>query len=153
MSRKVLPEIKKQNGTWRDDRHLPDAAAAPPVQRLPLPPSSLHKDAHQYWNVQASALMEMKVLTSGDLILLEAFCNEKLKYDRAGRALEDEDMIDETNGGSTKMVNLHIKIQNDALNNLLNISKRFGFDPLSRMDIGVKKSDPADPGAKFLDKK
>lgn len=150
MGKRKLPEQKKQDGTWRDDRHLPDAVQVDPVQRLPMPPATLHRDAHQYWNVQASALLEMKVLSSADLILLEAFCNEKLKYDRAGKLLEDEDMVDETNAGTTKMVNLHLRIQDQALTNMLNISKKFGFSPLDRMDIGAAKSDKADPLKKYI---
>ena len=150
MSRKVLPQIKEQNGTWRADRHLPDAATAPPLKELPMPPKTLHKDVYEVWYVQAGALMDMKILSSADLVLLEAFCNEKLRYDRAGAALENEEMISKTNGGSTSMVNLHIRIQNDALKNMLDISKRFGFDPLSRMDVGVAKSDKNDPVKKLI---
>jgi len=142
--KKKLPEIHIRDGTYRQDRHLPDMAKGDPVTQIPMPPPSLHKDAHAIWYSQAAALVEMRTLTSADHILLESFCNEKLKYDRATEALEYDDMIQETNNGSTQMVSLYIKIQNDCLKNMIELSKRFGFDPLSRTSIGVSKSDKKD---------
>ena len=69
----------------------------------------------------------------------------KYLYDRAVKELQNDDLLDETNNGSTKMVSLYIKIQNDAITNMINLSKKLGFSPLDRSSIGVKSSEPNDP--------
>ncbi len=87
---------------------------------------------------------------AADLALVESFCVEKMKYDRATEFLETSglkkpgDMLDSTNKGNTKMVSLYIKIQDQALANMIKISSRFGFDPVSRTSIGASevKNDP-----------
>ena len=64
----------------------------------------------------------------------------------------NEDFITDTNNGTTIMINPLIKMQTDALNNMLNLSKKLGFSPLDRTGIGVKDSQPNDPLKDLLKK-
>ena len=152
MAKQTPVEVKKLNGTFRDDRHLPDYAKLPPVENIPMPPPTLNPKAHYVWYTQVSAMQTMQTLTAADYTLLELFCEQKYLYDRAVKELMNDDLIDETNNGSTKMVSLYIKIQNDAINNMLNLSKALGFSPLHRSSIGVKASMPNDPLKDLLKK-
>jgi P27 family predicted phage terminase small subunit len=153
MSKHTPVEVKKLNGTFRDDRHLPDYARLPVVENTPYPPPTLPEKAHPVWYAQVTAMQQMRTLTEADFVLLEAFCYQKYLYDKAVKELANEDLIDETNNGSTKMVSLYIKIQNDAIANMMNLSKKLGFSPLDRTGIGVKDSSPNDPLSGLLKKK
>ena len=145
MAKRTPIEIKKLNGTFRDDRQLPDYARLDAMDITPMPPPTLHEKAHQTWYTQVSAMQQMKTLTVADLVLLEAFCYQKYLYDISISKIMEDALIDETNNGSTKMVSLYIKIQNDAITNMINLSKKLGFSPLDRSSIGVKSSEPNDP--------
>ena len=145
MAKRTPIEVQKINGKFRDDKNLPDYARLPPVENIPMPPPTLNEDAHYVWYSQVSAMQSMKTLTHADYILLELFCQQKYLYDMAVKAMIDSALIEKTNKDTTKMVNLHIKIQNDAINNMLNLSKRLGFSPLDRSVIGVNNSIPNDP--------
>lgn len=145
MSKHTPVEVKKLKGTFRDDRHLPDHAKLTPIENIPMPPPTLNEKAHYVWYAQVSAMQKMRILTEADYILLELFCEEKYIYDKAVKALRSEDLIDETNNGLTKMVNLHVRIKNDAIKNMIDLSKKLGFSPLDRSSIGVNNSIPNDP--------
>lgn len=152
MSKHTPVEVKKLKGTFRDDRHLPDYAKLPTVEHLPMPPPTLNEKAHYVWYAQASAMRDMGLLTTADYTLLELFCEEKYMYDKAVKALRSEDLIDETNNGLTKMVNLHVRIKNDAIKNMIDLAKKLGLSPLDRTNIGVTSSQPNDPLKDLLKK-
>lgn len=152
MSKHTPIEVKKLKGTFRDDRHLPYHAQLPTVENIPMPPPTLNEKAHYVWYSQVAAMQKMRILTEADYILLELFCEEKYIYDKAVKALRSEDLIDETNNGLTKMVNLHVRIKNDAIKNMIDLSKKLGFSPLDRSGIGVNNSIPNDPLAGIIKK-
>jgi P27 family predicted phage terminase small subunit len=148
--RKLPDKVKEQRGTLKKSRVNPGQPIARQITTIPIPPASLPESAHRIWYDQCTNLCEMGILTAADLALVESFCVEKMKYDRATEFLETSglkkpgDMLDSTNKGNTKMVSLYIKIQDQALANMIKISSRFGFDPVSRTSIGASevKNDP-----------
>jgi P27 family predicted phage terminase small subunit len=152
MAKHTTVEVKKLKGTFRDDRHLPDYARLETVESVPMPPPTLNKEAHYVWYAQVTAMQQMKTLTHADFVLLELFCQQKYIYDRAVKEMANDDLITDTNNGTTIMINPLIKMQTDALNNMLNLSKTLGFSPLHRTSIGVKDSQPNDPLKDLLKK-
>jgi P27 family predicted phage terminase small subunit len=152
MSRHTPVEVKKLKGTFRDDRHMPDYAKLPTVENIPMPPPTLSEGAHDVWYSQVTSMKTMGILTTADFTLLEIFCEQKHIYDCAVKEMRGQKSVIDTNGGATKMINPLIKIQTDALRNLMDLSKKLGLSPLDRTNIGVKDSQPNDPLKDLLKK-
>lgn len=144
MSKRLPDSVKEQRGTLRKVRVNKNKLTG--SDAIPMPPATLPEAAHQIWLVAVSALANAKVFNPAFEPLLEIFCHEKLKYDTAIKAMYDDgEMTDYTNDGKTKIVSLYIRIQNDALSNMMDISKRFGFDLLSMEAIGSRGEEKKDP--------
>jgi P27 family predicted phage terminase small subunit len=153
MAKRTPIEVKKLNGTFRDDRYLPDYARLDTVKNIPTPPATLSKAAHEVWYIQVSAMQQMRTLTEADFVLLELFCEQKALYNKALKRLNDDDeLVDETNNGATKMISQYIKIMDGAIRNMIDLSKKLGFSPLDRSSIGVTPSQPNDPLKELLKK-
>ena len=152
MAKRTPIEVQKINGKFRDDKHLPDYAKLPAIENIPMPPPTLNEAAHYVWYSQVSAMQAMRILTATDYILLELFCQQKYLYDMAVESMITSPLVEKTNKDTTKMVNLYIKIQNDAIRNMMDLSKKLGFSPLDRSSIGVKDSQPNDPLKDLLKK-
>ena len=146
MSRKRLPDsVKEQQGTLRPCR-TSKTAPAKKVATVTTPPETLPNAAHQLWYVIVSTLAASGQYSPLFNSLIEAFCIEKLKYDIATREIKTaSDMTDFTNDGKTLIISPYIRVQNDCLKNMLDISKRFGFDLLSMEAIGINGEKDKDP--------
>lgn len=143
---KRLPDsVKKQQGTIRPSR-VSATKEAKKVSTVPMPPISLAESAHQLWYGIVSTLAASGQYSPIFNSLIEAFCNEKVKYDLATDMLKEEgELITYTNDGKTVTISPYIRVQNDCLTNMLAISKRFGFDLLSMEAIGINGEKDKDP--------
>lgn len=135
------------DGTYRDDRQLPDQVVPPELVTLPLAPDHLTKYAQTCWNNICFYLSENKLLTSGDLLLVEMLA---INYDLVRRCYDDlkgADLVETLQGknGEYKQKNpLHLVLL-ESQKEILQISKQLGLSPLARTSIGVSYSRPDDP--------
>jgi len=107
---------------------------------------SIQNAAHQLWYVIVSTLAASGQYSPLFNSLIEAFCIEKLKYDISTKEIKTaSDMTDFTNDGKTLIISPYIRVQNDCLKNMLDISKRFGLDLLSMEAIGINEEKDKDP--------
>lgn len=141
--RRLPDAVKQQRGTLRPCRVNKNKSVG---FDLPMPPETLNPESHQLWYSITSTLAKNGQYSPNFAALIEAFCNEKWKYDWATKELRnDGDLISETNDGKTVTRSPYIVIQDKCLDNMLSISKRFGFDLLSMEALGTKSDVPKDP--------
>lgn len=143
--RRLPDSVKKQQGTARPSR-ISNTAPSKKVSTVAMPPATLSESAHQLWYGIVSTLAASGQYSPLFNTLIEAFCNEKSKYDWATDELSKEgELTTYTNDGKTVTISPFIRIQNDCLSNMLAISKRFGFDLLSMEAIGINQDKDKDP--------
>ncbi len=143
--RRIPDKEKAQRGTLQPCR-TSKTAASKKVATVTTPPETLPNAAHQLWYVIVSTLAASGQYSPLFNSLIEAFCIEKLKYDISTKEIKTaSDMTDFTNNGKTLIISPYIRVQNDCLKNMLDISKRFGFDLLSMEAIGINGEKDKDP--------
>lgn len=171
-------EIHKAEGTYRADRHLPDAAEAPKFIEVPLPPPcfgrlrKVKKNAedkeridaartqalHEIWYATCHALVDMRLMTVADLVLVEMYCREvflmRTAYEKAMEVQDDFIMETQNENGTLKRqtINAWIGLYHASGKRCMEIGARLGFSPMDRTKIGVGYSDKKDPAAHLLKK-
>jgi P27 family predicted phage terminase small subunit len=66
--------ILHMRGTYRPDRHGGVEPSGPLLDVAPPAPSYLRSLATEIWDAKAALLVELKLLTAGDLASLEGYC-------------------------------------------------------------------------------
>ena len=140
------------DGTYRDDRQLPDQVVPEPVLTIPLAPAHLSDDAKTCWKNICVFMAQNKLLTNGDLLLVEML---SINYDLVRRCYEQlnkEDLVERLEGknGEYLQKNPHHLVLLETQKEILQISKQLGLSPLARTSIGVRFSAPDDPLGELL---
>lgn len=150
--RKPKPtELHILEGTYRDDRSLPDAMTASPVVQVPMPPKSLrkHKEAKELWYQVATELATMKVLSNADLVALEMYCQQVIIYRRATEECwddKDKYLVKTTGskGNEVMRMNQMFFVANEAFRKIMALGSELGLTPAARAKIGVRSLSKGD---------
>lgn len=121
----------------------------PPLKRVPSPPSYLSKAAKKEWRRVAPMLMDARVLTSGDLTPLEAYCGLYGQWVEAQEAMKKGVMVKDKKSNA-----LHIHpmfaVQQQVSAQMRQYMSEFGLTPSSRSRITVAPEAAKDEFGEFL---
>lgn len=150
--------VHKANGTARDDRMLPDALEnyVQEVDTIPLPPITLSDIGKKHWFIIVGQMVEGRIFTNGDRVLVESLCMKLDIQEQAYESLKGQPLVfDMVNhkGMEYKMINPLTTVINGLSGEIIKICTQLGLSPFARTQIGVGKSDPDDPLAAQLNKK
>lgn len=157
MGRKPKPvALHVIEGTYRDDRVLPDAMAANPVVQVPMPPKGMrkHKEAKELWYQVATELATIKVLSNADLVALEIYCQQVVIYRAATDQFWDDvhayiKTAKGSKGNDVEKPNPYIAVANEAFRKIVTLSAELGLTPAARAKIGLRNISKGD-GARGL---
>lgn len=108
------------------------------------PPEDLSEAAQAVWRRLAPDLVDKKVLTRWDVDLFAAYCTAKAQYDACRTLMGSQYTVE---GSMGQMVKSPYWVEmNEALQQMLRLSARFGFTPADRAGL-VVDSDNKAPGA------
>lgn len=125
--------LRKREGNLRKHA-INEREPMPPAQvQVPDPPEVLGPRASDEWRRLAPILLQVGCLTKLDLAALTAYCAAFARWWTAETILRDTTLCQETEWGLK--ANPHIKIAREALNDMLAISREFGFTPAARSRI------------------
>lgn len=123
-------------GRLNRNEPIPSAVADPKE-----PPSDLPEEAREVWARLAPDLVDKKVLTSWDVDLFGAFCLAKAQYDAIRGLMGTEYTV---TGSMGQMVKSPYWVEmNEALQQMLRLSARFGLTPADRAGLAVSGEDGA----------
>ena len=139
----------KQDGTFRDDRHLPDT---PPdgtadMEVIDNFPAGLNERCRQDWQLICGEMFLARTLNPGDILLIESLCinldmqRECYKYLQSGELFER--MVN-TKGAEYIQTNPAINALSSINKTIIDLCNQLGLSPLARTKIGVSKSDKKD---------
>lgn len=142
--------LHKQQGTYREDRHLPDAMEnyVETKDEPPQAPEKLTENAKRYWFLVVRELIRNRVYSDGDSMLIEILCGKMDLHDRAIADLNNEGLVSivtNSKGTTYPMPHPNINIARTLSKEILEITSHLGLSPLARTQIGVSKSDTKDP--------
>lgn len=151
-------EQHKRDGTFRDDRHLPDTVSnyAEKKTIVPMPPASLPKDAEKFWYSTVGYLIDNDIYTDGDNALIETLCMRLHIQERAYEELKNSDLVLElvnAKGAEYRQINPASTILNSVTDDIIKICAHLGMSPTARTNIGVNNKAPNDPLKNLLKKK
>ncbi|MFZ5762849.1 MAG: phage terminase small subunit P27 family [Thermodesulfobacteriota bacterium] len=121
----------------------------PELKRTPAPPSFLGKPAKKEWKRVAPLLMTARVLTSGDLAALEAYCVQYgVMVEAQEQIKKDGMMVPDAKG----ILSIHpmFAAQQQALSQMRQFMVEFGLTPSSRSRIQVPPAETKDEFGDFL---
>lgn len=141
-----LPRNRKQlNGTDRPDK---DRRGVPPgdaLKEAPPPPSSLSEHAHTAWEVLASELVDLGVLTTADLTALALLCATQATASELEQTIREEGFTVPTGQGGKK-AHPALKSLESTRNAAARLLCEFGLTPKSRKYVEkAPKSGGYDP--------
>ena len=140
--RKKTPTvIKKMQGTARADRILENEMLVDLLHDLPDAPDLLSTIGAEEWYKVTSQLLNLKMLHTVDLRMIEAYCNEMSLYIECEIDLRKNGRIDIFKNSNGDIIRTQakpfVKIKNDALNNALKLACQFGLTPSARSNISA----------------
>ena len=144
-TKKKPAAIHRQQGTHRDDRHLPDALEnyVKPVTEIPEPPASLTEQAKRYWFLITRELVNGGIFSDGDMMMVEVLAAKHDLHKQAIEAVNSEGLVSivtNSKGTTYPMPNPHINIARTLSKEIMELSSHLGLSPLARTQIGVSKS-------------
>ena len=156
MARPKIPtEIKKLKGTYQPCRDVVNEMNPERIIDLPYPPEYLNDNAKKEWYNVVREFQKLKMLTTLDLPMLAAYCNEIGIYIDMNQKCIEHGRIDVflNLDGSVKYTqqSAYQKVANDALLKATKIATEFGFTPASRTKVSIGNiSEQEDPFLQML---
>ncbi len=148
-------QLKKLEGTAREDRLLKNEMMPSKICHVPSAPTWMSKDAKKEWKATCADMIELDMLYRVDLGLLAAYCVEMSNYINAVKELQKPGegfVIDivRSDGSKYPMLNYWNTVKNQSLKNALSIATQFGFTPSARTRISATPKDEEDAFEKLL---
>lgn len=135
-----LPDaVKKQRGTFRPDRAVPDAIR-PPRAPVPDPPAELAAEERAWWRALAEAVNAVGVYTAADLYSFRMLVRNYALMEaiHAGKVMEEDRQ------GEPKVVSVTSVVSLTRL--VSGLLTHFGLDPSSRDKlIPAPRADAEEP--------
>lgn len=146
-------EVHKRQGTYRADRHLPDAVenfVKPQTEKLQSleAPEKLTEGAKKYWFLIVREMINGNIFADADMPLIELLAAKHDLHDQAVEAINSEGMVSivtNSKGTTYPMPNPHIGIARTLSKEIMELTSHLGVSPLARTQIGVSQSDKNDP--------
>ena len=148
--------MKRIEGTYRQDRALPQEVEPRRLAAVPDPPENLTDMARREWYVVCDWLLEVGNLAFTDISLVAAYCNEMSlywEYDKKLKAKGETIVYKNQLGEVLRVqVNPYVSMRKSALDSALRLAGQFGFTPSARTRIkSGNQTDKADPLQDLLD--
>lgn len=148
---KVPIEIKKQRGTYREDRDG-GKIELQLLDSIPLPPDEFTEFQKSTWNTIVHFLHSVGVLTAVGIEPIKIYCIELKRYYDACKLINEMGLIiEETEIKGMKEVNLKkttkwrknpaVDIANTSFSKIMAISGHYGFTPASATRIKTNTQD------------
>jgi P27 family predicted phage terminase small subunit len=140
MGRPRLPvERKKLQGTFRADQENPDAPEPALLDTPPRCPSHLKGEARKEWRKLAQILIDLRVLSLGDLDALAAYCTHyQIWIDAKAKVQEHGAVIANPKTGWFE-ISPFLKVADDASSRMKQFMVEFGMTPASRSRVKAGK--------------
>jgi len=148
--RKPKPTAQKKLAGNPGKRALnQDEPRLPEFDKAPAPPPYLSVPAKKEWKRVAPLLLAARVLTSGDITALEAYCIQYGVMVEAQKDIKKRGMmIKQTKG--MMLVNPMFEVQQKVLTQMRQFMVEFGLTPSSRSRIHVPPAEKVDEFGAFL---
>lgn len=133
-------QIKKLNGTFREDRALDDEMMPSKLSFAPSPPDLLSMRGKTLWASVCAELAELEMLHRVDLEQIAAYCSEMDGYWTTVSEIQDDGAVIRgvnKEGNPYVIQNPLIGIKNTYLKNATAIASKFGFSPADRTKIAA----------------
>lgn len=142
--KKTPNKIKKLQGTFKPSREVQNEMQPPAVNSVDTPSGLINEYANREWLKITRILSDLGMLAETDMSLLLFYCNE------LGISAACYDII-KKNGYTFSTPNgfeqqrPEVLIGNKALQNVIKLSDKFGFNPAARTKIEAPAKQDKDP--------
>lgn len=136
---KVTTQTKIIRGTFRKDRHGKKMLVRNEVE-LPVPPKEFRKSTQAHWFNVCRTLQEQGVLQSIGIRLLQAYFEQVEQYEDAREDIKARGLTISyvsPRYGEQENPNPSVKIANDSLRAMIQLSALFGLTPLAQTRINT----------------
>lgn len=123
--RRTPTKIKQLQGTVEKSRLIENEVSYSPVDGLPDPPDYFGKIATKRWYELGQELSAVGLLEKTDIDSLTAFCVAVETMHNAAEKMKTDPKA--------------FRLWRDAVEKMMGLSARFGFDPASRTKVGAGK--------------
>jgi len=138
MSKQLPTELKKQRGTFRQDRHNPSEPKLPST--IPPTPTWLSEQGQKSFIELSHILHDMTVLTLADSMALEMLCDSYSEYKSAKEiinTLGSTYIVTSREGNEKAFIRPEVQIANQAFVRVFQLLKEFGLTPSSRAKVNA----------------
>lgn len=136
--------VKVLQGTYREDRALPDEVQPELLASIPDPPDGLGDWGRREWAIVCRWLHDVGCLASTDLSLIAAYCNEVSNYwdyDSQVKSKGAVVAIKNKEGVVVKVQkNPFTTLRKESLAQALHLASQFGFTPAARSRLSSPKA-------------
>lgn len=138
--------IKLVQGT--EERYLNRNEPVPSDRADIVPPKDLPEEAAAVWKRLAPDLVDKHVLTAWDVDQFAAYCVAVAQYNECRERMGDQYVVE---GSMGQMVKSPYWTQmNEALQQMLRLSSRFGLTPADRAGLTIGADEPPKAGGERL---
>lgn len=138
--------IKLVQGT--EERYLNRNEPVPSDRADIVPPKDLPEEAAAVWKRLAPDLVDKQVLTAWDVDQFAAYCVAVAQYNECRERMGDQYVVE---GSMGQMVKSPYWTQmNEALQQMLRLSSRFGLTPADRAGLTIGADEPPKAGGERL---
>jgi len=153
-------QMKVLEGTWRADRANPNEPNAKPIT-FPCPPvMELNEFAMREWERTTKVLIELGVLTEGDLSALTAMCHQFGEFVYCDTEIKEKTYLKEPKeyvldmDPDQRIEYMRIKylagkelkkLRKEHLEAYSKLAQQFGLTPVSRSRVSASKKKETDP--------
>lgn len=132
---------KKRQGTYRKDRKQPDPAPFALISKAPPAPEQFSDDAKAVWKTITTELVNLKLLTTVDIFVLEMLVREVEKYWQAEKMIMEEGLMTKAGTGALKK-HPALDISAIAWRNVMQAISHYGLSPAARQRLKVVLEPP-----------
>jgi P27 family predicted phage terminase small subunit len=129
-------ELRKQDGSYRPDRHgTPNNLGNVPDDFME-PPDSLDETAKQMWRQAVPTLQRVGLLSVVDTAALEMLCTQYARAKQAARIIAEQGHLAR---GSTGQLTEHpaIRTEREAAMAFLRFAEQYALTPVARTRLGL----------------
>ena len=131
---------KKLEGTYRRDRDAGPTLTVPPLDEVPAPPAWLSDAAKTEWRRMATELLQLGVLSTIDLKVLEGYCAAYGRAVRAEKATAKDSLTMLTPQG--RIPRPEVNIAKQAWAEMRAFAVKLGATPADRTRVKVEPPKP-----------
>lgn len=135
-------EVKVLDGTYRADRQR--SAVGQPLTKLPAVPRGLQSGGRARWKAAGQALVDLGLLTPGDVAALERLCRAVDEVSACDRLLRSEgEYVD-------RAAHAAVQVRFQWLKVIDQLERQLGLTPASRATLAVGGKETPQVAAKRL---